>query len=397
MMKKKTLRKVRKRSKELSGILLTVFHNVLLASLFLRSTEAAAVLFIATDHPAHNTTPPPDESEARAWNLQGIWRTCQGTPIAPHWFLSAKHIGGAIGDTFTVHGQSHQTIARVLDPESDLVLWGVTGSFQDYAELYTGGIEIGKRMLVFGRGEARGSPVVLESNGLEVLKGWRRGQGQGVMRWGENMVTHIADEPLLTERNLGELIGAEFNRNGLPNEAGLSPCDSGGGMFLLQDGEWKLAAINYAAGGQYNLSQEGDGFPAMLFDEGGFFRYTEIDDTNEFIWEFVEDEPEDHPGIIWGTRIQHRLDWIQQTIAELPSPQESIRLKSASSPHGPFESVLEWSIVQNPLALKIPAPAGTRFYCIESTDEVYLRTPLLSGTDLLLPFSGRPILSIPNN
>jgi hypothetical protein len=388
MMKKWKLRKVRKRSKELSTYCRLTSAAIFL-SLHVFSTNLEAVLFFATDDPEHNTTPPTDEAEARAWHLQGIWRTCQGTPIAPRWFLSAKHIGGAIGDAFTIQGKTHYAIARILDPESDLVLWGVTDSFQDHAALFSDDDEIGLRMLVFGRGAVRGNPVFLETGKSHELKGWERGSGQAVMRWGENIVTQIADDPILIQKGLGQLIGAEFNRNGLPDEAGLSPCDSGGGMFLWQENKWKLAAISYGAGGKYNTHQEGEGFIAMLFDGGGFYVYTNEDCEGEGTWEFIEDNEVDQPSSIWGTRIQYRSSWIEENIAAMPNPETSIVLESAQDPTGPFGREPNFILQQDPLALTIEAPTNSRFYRITATDRVILQTPILSDGKLLLPFSGR--------
>lgn len=376
------------RSKELSTYS-RLWCGVYFFSLVVFPAHLSAVLFLKTDNPDHNTTAPTNEAEARAWHLQGIWRTCQGTPIAPRWFLSAKHIGGAIGDAFTVHGKTHYAIARILDPESDLVLWGVTGSFQDHAALFSDGDETGQHMLVFGRGAVRGKPVFLETGEASELKGWERGSGQAVMRWGENIVTQIAENPLLIQKGLGQLIGAEFNRNGLPNEAGLSPCDSGGGWFLWQENQWRLAAISYGAGGTYNTNQEGDGFTAMLFDGGGFFIYTNEDCEGEGSWEFIDDKEEDQPSSIWGTRIQYRSSWIEENIATMPDPEASIILQSAQNPAGPYNAESDWMIQQDPLALVIPAPSKSMFYRLKATDSVNLQTPILSGDQLLLPFSGR--------
>lgn len=388
MMKTWTLGKVMKRSKELSAHFRLLSGTVFLGILIF-PTHLMAVFFLATENPEHNTTPPANAAEARAWGLQGIWRTCQGTPIAPRWFLSAKHIGGAIGDPFTVHGKTHYAIARILDPDSDLVLWGVTESFQDHAALFREGDEIGKRMLVFGRGEVRGRPVFLKTDTIQELKGWKRGSGQAMMRWGENIVTEIADDPVLIQEGLGHMIGAEFNREGLPDEAGLGPCDSGGGMFLWQDNEWKLAAINYAAGGRYKTTQQGNGFDAVLFDEGGLFACRDENCRAEDSWEFIEDDEVDQPGSIWGTRIQYRSSWIEGNIAAMPDPETSIILESAQEPTGPFEAETAWSLSQIPLALEIRVPESRRFYRMKTTDRVRLLAPILSDDKLLLPFSGR--------
>ena len=377
-----------KRSKELSSHFRLLSGAVFLGILTF-PTHLYAVFFLATENPEHNTTPPANAAEARAWDLQGIWRTCQGTPIAPRWFLSAKHIGGAIGDPFTVHGKTHYAIARILDPDSDLVLWGVTESFQDHAALFREGDEIGQRMLVFGRGEIRGRPVFLEKDSIQELRGWERGSGRAVMRWGENLVTEIADDPVLIQKGLGHLIGAEFNRDGLPDEAGLGPCDSGGGMFLWQDNEWKLAAINYAAGGRYNTTREGKGFDAMLFDGGGFFVCNDGSCRAEDSWDFIEDDEVDQPSSIWGTRIQHRSSWIEQNIADMPDPETSIVLESAQEVTGPFKPESGWRLRQNPLSLEISTPKVRRFYRMKTTDRVKLLAPISRDDKLLLPFSGR--------
>ncbi len=377
-----------KRSKELSSHFRLLSGAVFLGILTF-PTHLYAVFFLATENPEHNTTPPANAAEARAWDLQGIWRTCQGTPIAPRWFLSAKHIGGAIGDPFTVHGKTHYAIARILDPDSDLVLWGVTESFQDHAALFREGDEIGQRMLVFGRGEIRGRPVFLEKDSIQELRGWERGSGQAVMRWGENLVTEIANDPVLIQKGLGQLIGAEFNRDGLPDEAGLGPCDSGGGMFLWQDNEWKLAAINYAAGGRYNTTREGKGFDAMLFDGGGFFVCNDGSCRAEDSWDFIEDDEVDQPSSIWGTRIQHRSSWIEQNIADMPDPETSIVLESAQEVTGPFKPESGWRLRQNPLSLEISTPKVRRFYRMKTTDRVKLLAPISRDDKLLLPFSGR--------
>lgn len=377
-----------KRSKELSSHFRLLSGAVFLGILTF-PTHLYAVFFLATENPEHNTTPPANAAEARAWDLQGIWRTCQGTPIAPRWFLSAKHIGGAIGDPFTVHGKTHYAIARILDPDSDLVLWGVTESFQNHAALFREGDEIGQRMLVFGRGEIRGRPVFLEKDSIQELRGWERGSGRAVMRWGENLVTEIADDPVLIQKGLGHLIGAEFNRDGLPDEAGLGPCDSGGGMFLWQDNEWKLAAINYAAGGRYNTTREGKGFDAMLFDGGGFFVCNDGSCRAEDSWDFIEDDEVDQPSSIWGTRIQHRSSWIEQNIADMPDPETSIVLESAQEVTGPFKPESGWRLRQNPLSLEISTPKVRRFYRMKTTDRVKLLAPISRDDKLLLPFSGR--------
>lgn len=345
-----------------------------------------AVIFSKTDDPEHNTTPPSDPAEAKAWHLQGFWKTCQGTPIAAHWFLTAKHIGGNVGDTFMFRGKAYTAIARVLDPHSDLALWGVSEAFPDFAEFYQDGYEVGKRLLVFGRGEQKGKPVLLNSE----VRGWEFGQGGGFLRWGENIVDVLADNEELLDEDIGQLIGAGFNREGLPSEAALSPCDSGGGMFLLEDDVWKLAAVTYGAGGEYKRTETGESFIANMLDQGGFFLLQGEDEEEEEIWEFIDDETFDIPSGIWGTRISYRLDWINSIIESFPDPAQSIHLEVSETLNGTYDEMEDWTLTVNPLALKISKPATARFYRIRASSLLNLLPPKVINDGLLIPFVGIP-------
>ncbi|HAQ99121.1 MAG TPA: hypothetical protein DCR61_07175, partial [Verrucomicrobiales bacterium] len=70
MMKTWTLGKVMKRSKELSAHFRLLSGTVFLGILIF-PTHLMAVFFLATENPEHNTTPPANAAEARAWGLQG--------------------------------------------------------------------------------------------------------------------------------------------------------------------------------------------------------------------------------------------------------------------------------------------------------------------------------------
>jgi len=45
-----------------------------------------------------------------------------------------------------------------------------------------------------------------------------------------------------------------------------------GAVFIQAAGTWKLAGINFAVDGPYNLSGSGPGFSASIFDDGGLYR-----------------------------------------------------------------------------------------------------------------------------
>jgi hypothetical protein len=220
-----------------------------------------AVIFISTGDPTQNTTDPGDGS---GWQWQGQWGSFLGTAIGPDYFVTAKHVGGSVGQTFTYQGTSYTTTASFSDPNADLTIWQVNGTFSSYAQLYTGSDEAGQQLTVFGRGTQRGDAVTVNGN----LAGWLWGPGDGVQRWGQNRVSGIQDYG----GSLGQMLVMNFDAgSGLPYEATLSPGDSGGGVFIQQNGVWKLAGLNYGVVTGFQFTATSDPFNAAIFNANGLY------------------------------------------------------------------------------------------------------------------------------
>jgi len=242
------------------------------------------------------------------WQYQGTWGSYLGTPISEHYFITAGHVGGSIGGTFTFQGVNYTTVAQYDDPQSDLRLWQVSGTFPSYASLYTRQDEVSRELVVFGRGALRGSEVLVGST----LHGWRWGNSGYQQRWGVNQVSSIYD----AGAGLGNLLAADFNAGAGPNEAHLSTGDSGGGVFIMDAGVWKLAGINYAVDGPFSLTGGSDpGFNAMLFDAGGLYYKNSAN-----AWTYLPDQSTDIPSSFYATRISSNLQWIDTVV---PEPQWS--------------------------------------------------------------------------
>jgi hypothetical protein len=176
--------------------------------------------------------------------------------------MTAQHIGGA-SPTFDYNGTSYSLVQLYNDPFSDLSIWQIAATFPTFAPLYTGSNETGQPLVVFGRGTQRGGEVFRDGE----LRGWFWGGGDGVTRWGENVVTSIVNGG-----PLNQFIYAEFNNNGSFNEAHLSVGDSGGAVFINDGGVWKLAGINYAVDGPFFSDAAGNGgFFGALFNAHGFY------------------------------------------------------------------------------------------------------------------------------
>lgn len=194
-----------------------------------------------------------------------------GTPISPHHFLSANHIGFGSPATFVYQGVTYTTVDSFKVPGADLLVWEVSGTFPTYAPLFEtgGGVELGRHLVVYGGGTDRGADYVYGT-----FRGWKWGApGGGRKRWGENIV---AD--LLNISGFGDQIYATFDAGaaGLgPYECHLSDRDSGGPVFIREAGVWKLAAVNFSVDGYFAENPTpplgSDAFLAALVDCSGLY------------------------------------------------------------------------------------------------------------------------------
>ncbi len=259
------------------------------------SNAARAVVFIDTGNPQVNTGTPGDNS---GWQYSGKFRTYLGVPIGPHHFITATHIAGVVGNTLDLHGDLYTTIGFQDIPGTDLRVWEVNHAkpFATWAPLSSGVADIGAVATVFGRGRPRGSEVFV---GIEP-KGWAWSNHDNVKRWGRNVIDGIYDGG----EDYGELIYAEFNNPGIAHECHLSGGDSGGGVFVLEDGLWRLAGINLSVDGPFRKSASDPVFSATLYDMGGL--EVRVDD----VWEPISEEVEDIPSRFYSSRIAASLGWL---------------------------------------------------------------------------------------
>ncbi|HRY48441.1 MAG TPA: hypothetical protein P5186_10375 [Candidatus Paceibacterota bacterium] len=281
--------------------MLPVVLNCLLC-VQLSVVDGSAILFSFTGDPAYHTSAPTGTLSGSGWEYEGSWGSYLGTAISPSHFITATHVYGSVGDVFVYNGNSYTTIAKHVSAFSDLTIWEVQGSFASYAPLYTGIDEWGKDLIVFGRGTQRGAAITVGSE----EKGWRWGQSDGVQRWGQNTVSGIASGGA----TLGQFLVADFDRDAGKNEAHLSRGDSGGGVFIQDEGIWKLAGINYAVDGPFSLNgTTGSGFDAALYDAGGLYYYA------NGTWHLREDQSQDIATSFYATRISSNQTWIQSIVA----------------------------------------------------------------------------------
>ncbi len=278
------------------------------------------LLYDAAD-PTTNASAPTGILEDSGWQYLGLFGGFLGTAIGESHFITAGHIG-VVGATFTQSSSftGGSEIVHTINAGANggLGYWDVTGtdlriyeiqgsSFGSFAPLYTGTSELGQQVIFFGRGGPRGDAVI---EGGE-LKGWKHTGGDGVTRWGLNTVSG------LTVQGGANLLSASFDDIPGNHEATLSVGDSGGPVFLLDGGVWKLAGINYAVDGAFdtnNTTGDGTEFGAGLFDRGGLWQGS--DSTS---WQYRPDLPLDDPSALYASRISSSAAEIQ-SIAMVPEP-----------------------------------------------------------------------------
>jgi hypothetical protein len=271
------------------------------------STPARAVILYGTADPAANTTAPTGSLAGSGWQYEGQFGSFLGTPVASNYFVTAKHIGGGIGQTFSFGGTDYTTIAVFPDPGSDLQIWQIGGTFSSHAPLYGGavGSEVNLGLVVIGRGTQRGNPVFVGNDSH--LGGWLWGTADGVERWGTNVVGSI-----VTDSTYGKLLRAPFDLSVGPNEAHLSSGDSGGAVFVFNNGttRWELAGINLGVDGPFSTSSNGAiQFNAAMFDTTGLFVQ---DDFGNWV-------SAPNPSAFYATEIAAHRSFIESVVMQLVS------------------------------------------------------------------------------
>jgi hypothetical protein len=262
-----------------------------------------AVILLDTGDPSANTAAPTGALANSGWQFQGTWGEFVGTPIAPHFFIAANHIG-QVAPTFSFQGSTY-TIVRSFNHGGDLIIWQVRETFPTFAPLYSHSDEAGSHLVVIGRGVQRGVELFLNST----LRGWRWGGYDGVQRWGENDVADVV--PYQGHDLLYATFDQSILPNDHPNESHLADHDSSGAVFIndANDGAWKLAGINYAVDDLYTAPDLQTAFVAAVFDARGYYSYdganfTQIADATAV------------PTGFYSSRISSELAWVGSAIAD---------------------------------------------------------------------------------
>ena len=201
-------------------------------------------------------------------------------PIAPNWAIRARHIGGVGNDKIYYNGTFHQIVDGAIIGTSDLLLVRVDTPFTNYALMYDplsdGESEIGKEVVMVGSsGSTKNPNAPITSNGT-FMNGWNPtdlpASAAGKPNWGRNRVEAIYDDVIGSE-----VIATTFDKptldNGQPNpryvgadEAAAYSGDSGGGSFIKQNGQWRLAGLVYAVDEVHATQTSLDSITGAVYD-----------------------------------------------------------------------------------------------------------------------------------
>lgn len=357
-----------------------VWANVI-ALLVMTQAPARAVVFFSTADPEHNTSPPSAQLAGSGWQFEGDWVGFLGTAIAPRYFISAQHIGGAVGDSFVLGGVPYTTTAYFDDPSSDLRIWQVGGTFPVFAELYSRADEVGKALVVVGRGTQRGVEVTVSGLFGSSLKGWQWGPPDQRRRWGENTVSSTVPPAASfppNQRKQGPLLRAAFDSGQGSNECALTGGDSGGGLFIKDGAVWKLAGISFAVDGPYNTTSTGEGFNAVIFDEGGLYK------QNGDSWSQVPDLPGSQAGGFYATRISERRAWIE-SILSAPLPDLPV-LQSSDSVTGPFQDEPSAVVDESQRTVRLTVGAASKLFRLRASSPLTIISINRDGAGIILRY-----------
>ncbi len=224
--------------------------------------------------------------------------------VSPNCIVTTRHQGGGTGSVVVVGGVSY-TIDRIWNhPEADLRVVRLNGAaFNDFVDLYDTSQEVGRNLVIYGYGRTRDSE--LTNLGTTYGYTWAQ-QGNTVLGMGTNRVNSTAtDDPASTY--VSELLTADFDGLGsgfaTQYECAIASYDSGGGWFIKQSGQWKLAGLSRGVEPHYEVDHEDDS--DYLLEES---------------WFRNREQPElPDPDYLDAIRISPYADWIRLALVS-PMP-----------------------------------------------------------------------------
>ena len=246
--------------------------------------------------------------------------TFTGMPIAPHYFITADHVRGRVGDVLMYQGSSYvmRELTRIGGSvggqqvaATDLAVWRVDETFPSYTPLYTGSDEIGKQVVFVGAGFIKGTVETRDGTPTGTPIGWMNNlNGLGTRRWGTNLVDNTESGSFDGGATNASFLTTTFSKDGGGSEFSFAGGDSGGGGFINDNGVWKLAGVGYGTSGFYSRSATGNsaanpGFTGQYYDTRGLYIMSERPDgAGWYEYDYIDPltHPDDVPSLSYLSR-----------------------------------------------------------------------------------------------
>ncbi|HUW19316.1 MAG TPA: hypothetical protein VMW16_08445 [Sedimentisphaerales bacterium] len=283
----------------------SILHGLFVAMLvFCCSGPGFAVVLHPDGEPNLATwTDRPDSNVVGRWSSNASF-----VVIAPNWVLTTRHqktVPATVkidGVSYTCHYNAEWMGGPLGNADIQLVRLttadGGNPELAHYAGPYTGADEAGQPAVLAGYGDGRGG--LLQTDGATYGYDWANSTNT-TLRFGTNRIDQTENGSAIGTL-ISDIIVADFD--GLNEgqsavyESTLAWHDSGGGWFIYDGAEWKVAGLSRAVGVHYEAGHEGD--PNYILYQAWF--------RNRTYPEILE------PDYLDGVRVSSYATWILEII-----------------------------------------------------------------------------------
>ncbi len=221
-----------------------------------------------------NTSAAPDGVGSFVGNYNGGG----GVLVAPDVVLTTLHLGPAAGGTFVYQGQSYNVdFAEQIGNTQIALMHLSTPTSSAGAQLYSSDPGVAQSAILVGYGGPAGT--AFDGNSA-TQHGFNWTGGTANQTWG----TTTTDATVYADGNNATYLGYAFKP--VDGSSIYSGGDSGGGMFVDDNGTWKLAGVAWSVDGYFT---QGSGDPnrapdavAAIYDVPGANLFT-LDDNSQFV------------------------------------------------------------------------------------------------------------------